>query len=266
MPSKKYTKAIPTGASKASGTAAPAGTIDVYTIDDDGSNKAYLGWVTDKTKLAYFSRASDRLLNPDKYKYNKGATSTPSSDLWLPTKRRPQTTELLLRSGVDKRAAEIIIKRVNDNSIDDPKTFIFDYALFGPTPPSFELALNVHHAMHAFDLNRELRGQVVRKAIFDYINTRENAAIPSAADFKHCMEKIDFDGGVLGCMMQQIMWRSVNKNIDPVALEEIKECCAGTDRWDAMVAIGEQVVQKRKEIVVGRGKSAEGIGHGWERV
>jgi hypothetical protein len=228
MPSKKHTKAIPTGASKASGTAAPARTIDVYTIDDDGSNKTYLGWVNDKTKLAFFSRAGDRLLNPSKY--TKRATTNLSSDLWLPPKRRPQATELLLRSGVDKRAAEIIMKWINDNSIDDPKTFIFDYALFGPMPPSFELALNVHHAMHAFDLNREVRGQVVRKAIFEYINTRENAAIPSAADFKHCMENIDFHVGVLGCMMQQVMWRSVNKNIDPVALEEIKEYCAGTER------------------------------------
>jgi hypothetical protein len=266
MASKKNTKAIPTGASKASGTAAPAGTIDVYTIDDDGTNKTYLGWVTDKTKLAFFSRAGDRLLDPDKYKYNKRATSTQSSDLWLPPKRRSQATELLLRSGVDKRAAEIIIKWINDNNIDDPKTFIFDYALFGLTAPSFELALNVHHAMHAFDLNRDVRGQVVRKAIFDYINTRDNVGIPSAADFKHCMEKIDFDGGVLGCMMQQVMWRSVNKNIDPVALEEIKEYCAGTDRWETMVAIGEQVVEKKRKIVEGRGKSAEGVGHGWKRV
>jgi hypothetical protein len=58
----------------------------------------------------------------------------------------------------------------------------------------------------------------------------------------------------------------VNKNIDPVALEEIKEYCAGTDRCDAMVAIGEQVVEKKRKIVEGRGKSAEGVGHRWERV
>jgi hypothetical protein len=149
---------------------------------------------------------------------------------------------------------------LEEKGIDDPKTFIFDYAHFGPTAPSFELALNVHHAMHAFDLNRDVRGQVVRKAIFDYINTRDNVGIPSAADFKHCMEKIDFDGGVLGCMMQQVMWRSVNKNIDPVALEEIKEYCAGTDRWETMVAIGEQVVEKKRKIVEGRGLGMGGRG------
>jgi hypothetical protein len=49
MAGKKHTKEISSGASKASGIAAPAGTIDVYTIDDDGTNKLYLSWVTDKT-------------------------------------------------------------------------------------------------------------------------------------------------------------------------------------------------------------------------
>jgi hypothetical protein len=32
------------------------------------------------------------------------------------------------------------------------------------------------------------------------------------------------------------------------------------------VATGEQVVEKKKKIVEGRGKSAEGVGHGWDRV
>jgi hypothetical protein len=256
MAGKKYKKAIPSSASGASGT------IDVYTIDDDGTNKVYLGWVTDKTKLAFFSRAADRLLNPEKY--SKRATSYSSNNLWLPPKRRFQATELLLRSGVDKRAAEIVVKWINDSSINNPEPFIFFYALFGTAPPSFELALNVHHAMHAFDLDREHRGQFVRNAIFYYINTRNNPAIPTAADYKHCMEKIDFDGGVLGCMMTQIMWWSVNRNIDPVAREEIREYYAETEKWDTMVAIGEQVVEKKKKIVEGRGKSAEGIAHGWE--
>jgi hypothetical protein len=118
--------------------------------------------------------------------------------------------------------------------------------------------------MHAFDLDREVRGNFVRNAIFAYINTRNNPAIPTAADFKHCMEKIDFDGGVLACMMTQMMWRSVNKDIDSIALEEIKEYCAGTEKWDTMVAIGEQVVEKKRKIIEGRGKSAEDIAHGWE--
>jgi hypothetical protein len=188
MAGKKNNKAIPSGTSKASGTAVPAGTIDDYTIDDDGTNKIYLGRVTDKTKLAFFSRAGDRLLNPDRY--SKRFASSSDSNLWLPPKRRFQATELLLRSGVYKRAAEIVIRWINENNINDPEPFIFSYALFGTTPPSFELALNVHHAMHAFDLDREVRGNFVRNAIFAYINTRNNPAIPTAADFKHCMEQL----------------------------------------------------------------------------
>jgi hypothetical protein len=264
MAGKKHTKEISSGASKASGIAAPAGTIDVYTIDDDGTNKLYLSWVTDRTKLAFFSRAGGRLLNPDRY--SKRVTSSSSSSLWLPPKRRPQATELFLRCGVDKRAAEIIIKWINENDINDPKPFTFSYALLGLKPPSFEPALNVHRAMHAFDLDREVRGQFVRNAIFGYINTHDNPAIPTAADFKHCMEKTNFDGGVLGCMMTQLMWRSINRNIDPKQLAKIKEYCSGTEKWDTMVATGEQVVEKKKKIVEGRGKSAEGVGHGWDRV
>jgi hypothetical protein len=42
MTGKKNRNAIPLGTAKASGTTAPAGTIDVYTVANDGT-KTYLG-------------------------------------------------------------------------------------------------------------------------------------------------------------------------------------------------------------------------------
>jgi len=258
MAGKKNRDAVPTGKAKASGTEAPPGTIGVYYIANDGS-RTYLGWVTDKNKLAFFSRAGDRIINPDKYS-SFGAMGEKNDRSPAP-RRAPQVHELPLGPNVDKLAAEIVIKWINDNSITEPKDFVLDYALFGEKRPSFETALNVHHAMHAFDLQKNLCGNVVRNAIMDYINIRDNPTTPSAADFQACMEKIDFDGGILSSMMKQTMWRSVNKTIDPAVLDEIKSYCWETGKYDGMKKIGEQCVAKK--LAHRKGKTGRPLDHGW---
>jgi hypothetical protein len=221
MANKKNCDAVPSGKAKASGKSAPAGTIDVYSVANNGT-KTYLGWVTDKNKLAFFSRAGDRIIDPDKY--SKFGAMDVNINRPAVARRPFQVNELLIGPHVDKVASEIIIKWINDNSTTEPKQFELDN-LFGENSPSFETLLNIHHAMHAFDLQRDIRGQVVRTAIMDYICVRDDPMIPNVADFKFCLEKVDFDGGVLSKMMNQIMWRSVNKNIDPAVLDEIKTYC-----------------------------------------
>jgi hypothetical protein len=258
MTGKKNRNAIPFGTAKASGTTAPAGTIDVYTVANHGT-KTYLGWVTDKNKLVFFSRTGDRIINPSKY--SKFGAMGAKDSRPVAARRFFPVSELLIGPNVDKLAAEIIIEWINDNSITEPKQFGLGYALFGGTSPCFEAALNVHHAMHAFDLFRETRGQVVRTVIMDYINISDDPMIPNVADSKCCMEKIDFDGGVLSSMMTQIMWRSVNRNIDPAVLDEIKKYCSETERYEGMKRIGEQVVAKKLSY-----RNKEGgkpIEHGW---
>lgn len=180
-----------------------------------------------------------------------------------PTKRPFPVHELLLGPNVDKVAAEIVIEWINYNDINNPTIFQLDRQLFGETPPSFERALNVHHAMHAFDLYKEHRGQVVRKAIMDYIHIRDKPMIPNVADFKHCMEKADFDGGVLSSMKSQIMWRSVNRNIDPAVLDEIKWYCWEEGHYRGMQRIGDEVIAKKLSCrTFTTGKSRE-LKHGW---
>jgi hypothetical protein len=115
--------------------------------------------------------------------------------------------------------------------------------------------------MHALDLFRETRGQVVRTAIMDYNNIRDDPMIPNVADFKFCMGKIDFDGGVLSSMMTQIMWRSVNRKIDSAVLDEIKKYCCETERYEGMKRIGEQVVAKK--LSYRREEGGKPIEHGW---
>jgi len=260
MAGKKNRNAVPTGNTKASGTRAPAGTIDVFSVANDGT-KTYLGWATDKNKLAFFSRAGDRALNPDKFtKY--GAMNPKPNWQPDPTKRALQVHELLLGPNVDKLAAEIVIKWINENSITDPKAFSLAHTLFGEDSIPFKTALNVHYAMATFDLQREHSGSVIRNAIFKYINQRDDPLLPNADDFKYGMEKIDFDDGLLSVFMTQIMWRSVNKTIDSAVLDEIKVYCQEKGLYEDMKAIGEGVVAKKMSYRKGK-KAGKPIEHGW---
>jgi hypothetical protein len=261
MSGTKNRNTAPTGDSKASGTTARPGTIDVYSVGMDGS-KTYIGWITDKNKLAFFSRAGDRALNPEK-DTDSGAMRAKKNNRPAPAKRTAPVTELLLGPNVDKLAGEIVIKWINENSVTEPKPFTLAYDLFGVETIPFEKALRVHHAMSAFDLEREISGQVVRNAIFKYINTRDNRMIPTADDFKNCMEIIDFDGGIVSGFMTQIMWRSVNQNIDQDILDEIKRYCFETGRYPTMVRMGEAVVEKKMSHR--KKKGGKPLEHGWQR-
>lgn len=229
----------------------------------DGT-KTYIDCVMDKNKLAFFSRAGDRVLNPDKYsKYGAmGPKKDYNKDL-APTKRVPPVHELLLGPSVDKLAGEIVIRFINDNSVTQPKPFSLDSSLFseGEENVSFEKLLRVHHAMSTFDLERQHIGRVVRGAIFNYIDQRDDRMLPSAADFKACMEIVDFDGGLVSRFMTQIMWRSVNKSIDQDVLDEIKEYCRETERYQTMVRFGEGAVEKKMAARTKPG--GKPLEHGW---
>lgn len=258
MAGRNNRSTIPTGNARPSGTTARPGTVDVSSIGPDG-REIYLGWA-DKIKLALFSRAGDRVLNPDKYGKgaNKNITNRPAQ-----AKRIIPVHELLLRPNVDKLAGEIVIKYINDNSITEPKPLKFDRTLFGHDAISFEMKLKVHHAMSAFDLKREHSTQAVRNAIFHYIDTRNKPLIPTAADFKNCMEIVNFDGGLVTKMMTETMWRSVNKSIDPQALDEIKEYCREKEHYDTMVAFGAKVIEKVLEKREEKGRTGGPVEHGW---
>ena len=259
----KNRNTAPTGNAKASGTTARPGTVDVYTVAMDGT-KTYIDCVMDKTKLAFFSRAGDRVLNPDKYsKYGAmGLKKDYNKDL-APAKRAPPVHELLLGPDVDKLAGEIVIKFINDNSVAQPKPFSLDFSLFGEDTEDipFEKLLKVHHAMSTFDLERQHAGRVVRDTIFKYTDQRDDRMAPNASDFKACMEIIDFDGGIVSRFMTQIMWRSVNKNIDQGVLDEIKEYCRETERYSTMVKLGEGVVEKKMAARTQPG--GKPLEHGW---
>lgn len=246
----------PKGISSASGTRARPGTVDVYSMSMDGT-KTYLGWATDKDKLAFFSRAGDRLINPEKYNKHgqlRGRTSQNG-----PPRRAVPTNELIVIPNVDKRAAEIILKWMNDNSITNPKQFTLTFDLFGCETIPFDVAINVHRAGHAFDLKHETRGQVVRNAIFAYLR---DAPTITPADFKHCMEAASFDGGVISSMMSQVMWRCVKRELPEADMEGIKQYCRETDRYEGMARIGQEVIKKK--LAARKGNPGRKLTSGWE--
>lgn len=246
----------PKGNSSASGTRARPGTVDVYSMSADGV-KTYLGWATDKNKLALFSRAGDRLINPEKYNKH-GQLRGGKGQSGAPRRALPKD-ELIVIPKVDKRAAEIILKWMNDNSITNPKQFELSFELFGRETIPFDVAINVHRAGHAFDLKHETRGQVVRNAIFAYLR---DAPRITPDDFKHCMEAASFDGGVTSSMMSQVMWRCVKQEMSEADMEGIKQYCRETDRYEGMARIGQEVIKKK--LAARKGKPGRKLTSGWE--
>ena len=256
MAGNRNRNAVPTGNAQASGTTARPGTIDVYSVGYDGS-KTYIGWVTDKNKLAFFSRLGDRVLNPEKYMRPKKNNNRPAL-------AKRAVRELILRPNVDKLAGEIVIKWINENSITQPKPFTLTATLFGDGEIPFVKLLKVHHAMSAFEISAKHSSQIVRNKIFRYIEATNNTMTPNASDFKNCMEIIDFDGGIVSKMMSQIMWRSVNNNIDSEILDDIKKYCFETGKYSSMERIGEECVQKKLDIRKEKGYTGgKPVEHGW---
>ena len=256
MAARNNRNAVPTGNAQASGTTARPGTIDVYSVGYDGS-KTYIGWITDKNKLAFFSRLGDRVLNPEKYMRPKKNNNRPAP-------AKGAVRELLLRPNVDKLAGEIVIKWINENSITQPKPFTLTATLFGDGEIPFVKLLKVHHAMSAFEISAKHSSQIVRNKIFRHIDITNNNMIPTASDFKNCMEIIDFDGGIVSKMMHQTMWRSVNKQIDPEILDEIRQYCFETGRYSSMKRIGEGAVQKKLDSREKKGHTGgKPVEHGW---
>lgn len=123
------------------------------------------------------------------------------------------------------------------------------------------MLLKVHQAMSAFELKREHTGQDIRDAIFSYIHIRDKTSVPTSADFKNCMKIIDFDGAIVNKMMSQMMWRSVNKKIDPTIIDEIKQYCQQAGLYSTMVKFGEGIIKQKMEARKEPGGRA--IGHGW---
>lgn len=235
MTSNKSFTSPPTGNAKSSGTEARPGTLDIYCFASSGA-QTYIGNALDKNKLAFFSRAADRHLNPEQYGQNRRFT---------PKKAKPSST--LLLPNADKRAAEIILKWINDNSITDPKSFELSTDLFGHEALYFDFGLDVHRAGHVFDLKPGPRGQVLRDALFTWIRERTGGDKQlSAEDFKNCMEKASFDGGITSSMMNKVMWLSIVRQIPQATLDEIKQYCRETGRYGSMQAFGEEIIKKRR--------------------
>lgn len=254
MAGKKDRNTVPTGTAKASGTTARPGTVDVFSVGFDGV-PTYLDTVTNKINLAFFSRAGDRALNPDKFSAKKDDKRP------VAAKRAPPVTELKLGPGIDKLAGEIIIKWINENSTTQPKKFTLDPALFGDGAVSFEKLLKVHNAMSGFELEGDHIGPVVRQTIFTYIKNRDSPSSPTSADFKNCMEITNGDGGIVKEMMTEIMWRSVYKNLNSDIIDEIKQYCQEKGLYSQMVVFGDGAVADK----MAARKQPEGkpVEHGW---
>ncbi|KAM0721394.1 hypothetical protein Q7P37_002318 [Cladosporium fusiforme] len=226
---------------KTSGTQARPGTLDVYCVTPDGK-KTYIGWALDKKKLVSFSKTADRHLTPDDYTKPKLETRK------YPPKKAAPSSDLLLPNA-DKRAAEMTLKWINENSIEKPKAFELPFELGEKSGSSadFNQALNIHRAHHAFDLQPAPRGQNTRDAIFKWIGSRDGENEITVDDFKNCMEKAHFDGGIIQKIMNKVAWLSVVNKIPQETLDAIKEYCRQTDNYTSIKAMGEEIIKKRKD-------------------
>lgn len=251
MASGKFSDSLPKGNATTSGTQARPGTLDVYCVTPDGV-KVYIGWALDKKKLAYFSIAADRHINLDSYT-RKDKKDEPR----YPPKKPAPSSELLLPNA-DRDAAAIILNWINANDIASPKPLKWGSEVL--SNEEFHVALDIHHADHAFDLKREHRGQEVRNKIFKWISDRDGKKRLSLDDFKACMEKCQFDGTIAKNVMNKVMWLSITSKIPKGTLSAIKNYCRQTGRYESMKILSEGIMEKRKDKGTARKGGEESTG------
>lgn len=240
MTGDTISKKAPKGKATTSGTQARPGTLDVYFVNPDGV-KTYIGWALDKKKIAFFFKAADRHLNPENYGKRNKMNNRPHQV------KKPAISSELLLPYADKLAAEIILKWINENNTTSPKRFELTFDLVGEDKPQFTFALDLHRAGHAFDLKPQPRGQILRDDIFNWIHKRDENHELTFDDFKDCMEKAQFDVAVISKMMNKVMWLSITERISKETLDEIKEYCRQTNRYESMKAMGEEIIKKLKD-------------------
>lgn len=209
----------PTSFRRAPTRPASAGSAHVYYRS--GDEKFYLGTVSNKDKLVFFSRtASDQLLKAD---FN-------SNTMKYVNKVRGITV-----SNVDDTAGRIVFNWINTNDIHNPRPLTLAHL-----PKNYQLldGCKLHHASNAFHLERDLRGDAIRASIFMYLRNLRKVTLE---DFQMVLEWLYFDAGLVMEMKRKIAYQTIKGLLPDDERGRLMNWCVESDQTEGTTLVQQMV-------------------------
>ena len=180
-------------------------------------------------KILHFSELAIAQLTPSDHRIN------------------PKDAVTIDRTIVDGKAATRVTKWIDTNSVKEPKQL----TVAGLGLEQFDEVVQMYAAGYAFRLKRELSGDDLRNAVYEYMHQGSL----TAAEFAMIAELLTFDGGLIKTTVHEIMFR-YNKggNYTPPDMANIEAYAKRTGMWEEMLNVGRSMQAGMNERV---GRNAE---------
>lgn len=152
----------------------------------------------------------------------------------------PKNAVTLPKGAADERAAARVTTWIATNDMKSPKQL----TLAGLNLEHFDTIVYTYATAYAFRLKRELRGDDLRNAIYDYMHQ----GILTHDEFAMIVEWLAFDGGLVKTAMHEIMFRKCKGGVHmPPDMGKIEAYCKAVGMWKQMEEVGKEIGAKMEE-------------------
>ncbi|KAK5675260.1 hypothetical protein LTS10_012021 [Elasticomyces elasticus] len=176
-----------------------------------------------------------------------------------PTDQRlPKYLVTLARGAADGKALARVTTWIETNDIEEPKQM----TLAGLKLERFDDIVLTYATGYAMRLKRDLRGDDLRNALYDYLHQGSL----THDEFAMLVEWLPFDGGLIKTAMHQAMFRSCKGGtFVPSDMAKIEEYAKRVGMWDEMLAAKAEIKAKmeerdRRDAEAGRPKREKWVG------
>lgn len=151
----------------------------------------------------------------------------------------PSGSVVIAKGLADAESAVRIMEWIDNNDMENPKPLTLEVLKID----QFDDVVNIYRTAHALALRREHRGDDVRDAIYDYVQST-----PLAFDeFARVMEHLAFDTGITKTTMHRVMWGKLKGGAFACPeMQLIEQYAQQTGLWEKMVEIEEEIAAKLK--------------------
>lgn len=198
-------------------------TVDIYLIEASGNLKI-IAKGFDKARLIHFSDLATVQLK-------EGGPKDP---------RVPKGAVCLHKGTAEEKAAARIIKWIARFDPGEPKQL----TLASLGVDEFDQILYTYATANAFRLKRELRGDDIRDAIYEYIHQ----GAMRFDEFAMVVEWLAFDRGLVKTAIHDVMHRYCKGGVHTVPeMDKVEKYAKEAGMWKGMLEVAEQIKVKMAE-------------------